>query len=132
MRIPDADLLGSRAPTCCDHDGIGVVAHNEQRVREYGILQPLPIGLNPFGLKPDLGGELDKPRKRDGLTSLISGSTGGLDLGGAAGVHAQAEEARYGCVAGGNGFPQRFPRKLDRLSHSQDAIHFDLRCYLID
>ena len=27
---------------------------------------------------------------------------------------------------------QRFRRKLDRLSHSQDAIHFDLRCYLIN
>jgi hypothetical protein len=29
MRVPDTDLLGSGTPASCDHDDIGVLAHDK-------------------------------------------------------------------------------------------------------
>jgi len=92
MRVPDADLLGSGAPAPCDHDDLVVLAHNEKRVGEHSSLQPSPIELKPLSLKPELGGELDKPCERKGLRK-ISGPAGGLDLRTAAILHTQADEA---------------------------------------
>jgi hypothetical protein len=132
MWVPDADLLGSGAPASCDHDDIAIIAHNEKRLGGRGSPQPLPIELNPLGLEPELGGELDEARESKGLTSKVNAPTGGLDPRSAAVLRAESGQARDDRVTGGDGFLQRFRRKLDRLSHSQDAIHFDLRCYLIN
>jgi hypothetical protein len=60
MWVPDADLLGSGAPTSGDHNDIAIVAHNEKRLGGRGSLQPLPIELSPPGVEPELGGKLDE------------------------------------------------------------------------
>jgi hypothetical protein len=60
MRVPDADLLGSGASASCDHDDIGIIAHNEKRLGGRSCLQPLPIELNPLSLEPELGGKLNE------------------------------------------------------------------------
>ena len=52
---------------------------------------------------------------------------GGHEMRGVAAPPAESGEAQDGGVAGGDGFLQSFRRKLNRLSYSQDAIHFDLR-----
>ena len=57
LRVPDADLLGSRAPARGDHDDLGVAVHDEHRMVGYCSLQPLPIEPNPFGLETELGGK---------------------------------------------------------------------------
>ena len=125
MRVPDADLLGSGAPAPRDYDDIGVLAHDEQRAGDHGSPQPLPIELNPLGLEFELGGKLYKAGERKGLTGEIDAPTGGLDPRSAGAPHAESGQARDGGVAGGDGFLQRFRQKLNTLSYSQDAIHFD-------
>jgi len=58
--VPDADLLGSAAPTSCQNDGIGIGPEEEKRTAESGRLQPVPIESAPFGLEPQLIREFDQ------------------------------------------------------------------------